>query len=239
MVASHGAFYLCAWVPSVEAWRVFAIHRIEHLEVVVDHFTPTHPLAADPFGNSLGPFIGDPAHVELVFTAPTARYITERRWHTSQYARQLSDGRLQLSLDVCIDYALKSWILSFGHNVEVRAPNPLAAWHRDEAAAMLGAGRPTPPPGGAPSSRMQMADTEAAPARDQGPQSRAQRALPFSTDWYPAPPVIVADAHGGGSSDAYDAYLDTLLREAESAERPAPPAAKASRPARSTSSRKR
>ena len=151
-----------------------------------------------------------------MFEASTAPYITERRWHTTQHARPLPDGRLELSLDVSIDYALKSWILSFGRSLEVRAPEALVTWHREEAAAMLRTGGAADDLSTGVSLRADRLDPA---TRDQA-SPRAQRALPFSSGWYPALPFIVADAHGGGSSEADEAYLGTMLREAESARPP-------------------
>lgn len=204
VVASQGAFYLVAWVPSAAHWRVFALHRIESVTLRETHFEPAHTLAADPFGHSLGPFIGEPEHVEIRFSAVSAPYVTERRWHSSQVLRPLPGKRLHVSLDVSIDYALKSWILGFGRNAEVVAPASLVAWQRDEAVAMLDLGGFPPVTGVVPSF--------AGPAMPSLAEAdHLQAALPFTADWHPSPPVIVADAHGAGASDEYDDYVARVV----------------------------
>jgi predicted DNA-binding transcriptional regulator YafY len=72
VVASQGAFYLVAWVPSAAHWRVFALHRIESVTLRETHFEPAHTLAADPFGHSLGPFIGEPNTSRSAAASPCA-----------------------------------------------------------------------------------------------------------------------------------------------------------------------
>jgi len=192
VVSWQGAVYTCAWVPRKSDWRVFALHRILDLTERPDIFEPTHVLPPDPFGNSLGPFIGAPTAIRLVFSSDAARYVRERCWHSSQRARALPDGRLQLSMNVSIDYALHSWILGFGRNVQVAAPDELRAWHRAEAAAM--GGEAIDLVHVAMYSRVaEVSDRESRPSwivdySEQPP-------LPFSTGWHPEPPLIVADAH--------------------------------------------
>ena len=47
-------------------------------------------------------------------------------WHASQQLRDDAGGRLKLTLDVCHDWALRSWILSWGPFVRVVSPASLA-----------------------------------------------------------------------------------------------------------------
>ena len=54
-------------------------------------------------------------------------YVKERVWHPSQQLREEPDGRVILTLDVSIDWALRSWILGFGPLARVLAPEVLAA----------------------------------------------------------------------------------------------------------------
>ena len=61
-----------------------------------------------------------------------APYVRERRWHASQTHVDRKDGGVVLSLDVCNDWALRSWILSFGPLARVLRPAALAAQIKDE-----------------------------------------------------------------------------------------------------------
>jgi predicted DNA-binding transcriptional regulator YafY len=47
-------------------------------------------------------------------------------WHPSQQVREEADGRLLLHMDVCHDWALRSWILSWGPYARVASPPSLA-----------------------------------------------------------------------------------------------------------------
>jgi len=48
-------------------------------------------------------------------------------WHPSQTLRESADGGVVLTLEVCNDLALRSWILGWGASARVLAPAALAA----------------------------------------------------------------------------------------------------------------
>ena len=84
------------------------------------------------FAHSIGVNEGTPEQVEIAFEAHIAPYVRERRWHASQRHTDKKDGGVVLSLDVCNDWALRSWILSFGPLARVVKPATLAAQIKDE-----------------------------------------------------------------------------------------------------------
>ena len=88
--------------------------------------TPFTPLPEDAFQHSLGVHSGPPEDVTLEFDAGIADYVRTRQWHASQQWSDAADGRLQLDLRVCVDQALRSWILSFGPLARVVSPPALA-----------------------------------------------------------------------------------------------------------------
>jgi predicted DNA-binding transcriptional regulator YafY len=126
MVYAEGGLYLLAFVPEYDALRTFATERIEALSVLEETFERRVGIDSEPFHDSLGVNMGTPARVELEFAPKLAGYVRERVWHPSQSVQERPDGSLQLSLDVCSDWALTSWILSFGPYARVLAPASLA-----------------------------------------------------------------------------------------------------------------
>ena len=99
-------------------------------------FTPKQDIGADVFANSLGVNTGPPERVELEFAADVAPYVRARVWHASQDVREHGgDGRVRLTMDVCHDWALRSWILSWGPFARVVSPAPLAAAIREDLEA--------------------------------------------------------------------------------------------------------
>lgn len=127
VVYGQGALYLIAFVPEYGQMRTFAVDRIKHLSVLDERFTPTQSLVNEVFPDSLGVYTGNPVHVELEFEARVAPYIRERRWHSTQAIVERPGGRVRLSMDVCDDLALRTWILGFGSLVRVIAPPDLAS----------------------------------------------------------------------------------------------------------------
>jgi proteasome accessory factor B len=63
--------------------------------------------------------------VEIAFHGEVAPYIRARVWHPSQQIRDDDAGGLVLTMDVCHDWALRSWILSWGRFARVIAPASL------------------------------------------------------------------------------------------------------------------
>jgi predicted DNA-binding transcriptional regulator YafY len=52
--------------------------------------------------------------------------VAAREWHQSQRMTDTPGGGARMTLDVCLDRALQSWILSFGPSARVVAPAHLA-----------------------------------------------------------------------------------------------------------------
>jgi predicted DNA-binding transcriptional regulator YafY len=123
---AQGALYLLAYVPEYDDIRTFAMDRVASVSLEKQTFTPRHPIGSDVFANSLGVNSGPAARVEIQFDATVASYVRARVWHASQQVREEPDGRLTLSMEVCHDWALRSWILSWGPYSRVIAPISLA-----------------------------------------------------------------------------------------------------------------
>lgn len=127
-----GALYLRAWVPVYGQVRTFATHRIKRLSVLDERFTPSPDWSEEPFASSLGPNQGATVHVVLAFEPSIAPIVRERTYHRSQRVDVKRDGSLTLELEVCDDPWLRSFILQFGHRVQVLAPPELAREILDE-----------------------------------------------------------------------------------------------------------
>ena len=123
---AQGGLYLLAYVPEYREVRTFAVERIEEMSVLEDRFTPIEELTEAAFPNSLGVHSGPPERVEIEFRQSVADYVSTRQWHPSQQVREAPDGGVVLTLDVCLDRALHSWILGFGPAARVVSPPRLA-----------------------------------------------------------------------------------------------------------------
>ena len=133
---AQGGLYLLAYVPEYKSVRTFAIDRVKSVALEKQTFTPKQDVGDDVFANSLGVNSGPAERVEIEFMADVAPYVRARVWHSSQDVRENGDGRVQLTLEVCHDWALRSWILSWGPFARVVSPPRLAsAIHADLTAA--------------------------------------------------------------------------------------------------------
>lgn len=134
---ANGGLYLIAYVPEYKDMRTFAVERVAAASIEKQTFTPRETAGSDVFANSLGVNTGPPARVELEFEARVGPYVRARVWHPSQELRDAKDGRVVLTMNVCHDWALRSWILGWGQYVKVLGPASLARdIHSDLAAAL-------------------------------------------------------------------------------------------------------
>jgi proteasome accessory factor B len=123
---AQGGLYLLAYVPEYGDVRTFALDRVKSVSLEKQTFTPREAIPEDVFANSLGVNTGPPSRVEVEFDGRVAPYVRARVWHASQQIREQPGGRLLVSLDVCHDWALRSWILSWGPFARVVSPVSLA-----------------------------------------------------------------------------------------------------------------
>ena len=132
LVFAQGGLYVIAFVPEYKQLRTFAVERIQSLSVSEDRFDPVD-LPEDAFAHSLGVNQGPPERIQIVFEPHIARYVKQRIWHSSQRTEETEDGTLSMTLDVCNDWALRSWILGFGPLARVISPPELVRQILDEA----------------------------------------------------------------------------------------------------------
>ena len=128
----QGGLYLVAFVPAYHEVRTFAVERVRRATRSQKSFTPLAEFESDPFKHSLGAYRGVSSKVQLHFHPRIAAYIKERSWHSSQRLKDRPDGSVMMTMEVSDDYALRSWILSFGRLVRVSSPASLADWVHDE-----------------------------------------------------------------------------------------------------------
>jgi predicted DNA-binding transcriptional regulator YafY len=121
-----GGLYLLAYVPEYQEIRTFTVERIQEISLLEDRFTPVEELPETAFPDSLGVYSGQPEPVTVEFEASAADYVRGRTWHATQVVRELPEGRAAITLNVCVDRALLSWILSFGPLARVVSPSSLA-----------------------------------------------------------------------------------------------------------------
>ncbi len=122
---AQGGLYLLAFVPEYAEIRTFAVERIHDVALLEETFAPLEERTGDAFPHSLGVHSGPPERVEIEFQPSVADYVRAREWHQSQTWRDLPHGGGLMTLDVCVDQALTSWVLGFGAAARVTAPHAL------------------------------------------------------------------------------------------------------------------
>lgn len=122
---AQGALYLFAFVPEYGEMRTFATQRIRTAAALDETFDPGEDVGGDAFPDAFGVYSGATETVEIAFTAQAAPYVREREWHPSQRVVDEAAGGIRLHLQVAVDWSLTAWILGFGPEATVIAPESL------------------------------------------------------------------------------------------------------------------
>jgi len=136
----NSGLYLVAHCHLRDAVRIFAVERMRTVELTRTRFDVPADFDAERYlEGAWGILRGDLVTVRVVFARGLARYIRERVWHPSQKLRDLPDGRVEMTLLVADTLEVRRWILGYGVQAEVVAPEGLREALRVEAEQMANA----------------------------------------------------------------------------------------------------
>lgn len=138
----RGALYLGALGGDDGAVRRFALDRFVSVTLTKERFTlPTGFSEKSFVEQPFGVFDGEPERVRVRFSAEVAAGVRERVWHPTQQLRELSDGRLEVTIRASGWPEIRAWILSYGIYAELLEPAARRAELRAELRAMAKAYR--------------------------------------------------------------------------------------------------
>jgi predicted DNA-binding transcriptional regulator YafY len=134
----NGGLYLVGYCHLRREVRIFAVERIRAATALRDAFTKPVDFDAEAYlRGAWGIVRGDLVAVRVVFSRRAAPHIRGRLWHASQELRELAEGRLELRLLVADTLEVRRWLLGFGAEVEVLAPQALREAIRLEAERLV------------------------------------------------------------------------------------------------------
>jgi predicted DNA-binding transcriptional regulator YafY len=135
-----GNLYLAAYCHLRCEIRSFRIDRFKSVKVHGNTFTrdPSFNLA-DYLGPSFRVWSGtEEVVVRFLVHPPASRFFRETSYHHSQKVEELTDGKIACTLTVYNSPEIKSWLLSWGKQVEVLEPQELREEMREELQTSLG-----------------------------------------------------------------------------------------------------
>ncbi|BBX22604.1 protein PafC [Mycolicibacter terrae] len=134
LIANHS--YLEAWCRESAGVRLFRFDRIDGAEVLDEPAAPPEPARQAETDTSL--FDADPSMpVATVRVAPSAAWMFE--YYPMRLVGEVADGWREAEMTYASDEWLTRLLLGMGDEVQVVAPQSLAARVRDAAAAALAA----------------------------------------------------------------------------------------------------
>ena len=123
----QGDWYLIAYCHTRREPRDFLTNRIRAHKRLPSTFqvAPDFSLNAYLETGFLAERATEPENIVIKFDEYQARWIRERRWHTSQQIEELPSGELILRLRVGGLGEVKRWIMGYGSHAEVLEPESL------------------------------------------------------------------------------------------------------------------
>lgn len=144
----NDSFYIIGFCEKRQDVRIFALDRIRSLRVCAETFEVSAGIDADAIPrSSFGVFTGEPVQVTIRFSRIAAEYIQERIWHDTQRIHTHGDGSITFEARVAGIQDVKFWVMSWGAEARVIAPDELRQAICSEVEAMhrMYAGHPTLP----------------------------------------------------------------------------------------------
>jgi predicted DNA-binding transcriptional regulator YafY len=130
-------FYVIGYCELRREIRLFAVDRIERLEILDTRFEPPEGFDANAFMQaSFGVFQGETVQVRIHFAPSVAGYIEERLWHPTQSLAHQSDGGLIFEARVAGLEEIKYWVLKWGAGATALEPAALRAAVAEEVRQM-------------------------------------------------------------------------------------------------------
>ncbi len=121
----HG-LYVVGYSHEADAIRIFAVERIEGIEVTEELFDiPRSFSLAERFERGFGLIDDPPQEVKIRISPEWAYYVKERKWHPTQKLQPQKDGSVILTMRCGGLDELTAWVLSFGPGAKVLGPQTL------------------------------------------------------------------------------------------------------------------
>ena len=125
----RNTWYLDGWCHSRERLLRFALDAVEKAEIL-EYKAKEVPLKTveSDLDGGYGIFAGkNPLWATLVFAPGAAQWVSKEEWHPAQQSRWLDGGRYELKIPYSDETELAMDIMRQGDEVEVVAPDSLAA----------------------------------------------------------------------------------------------------------------
>ena len=120
------SLYLVGYCTLRRQVRTFAVDRIKQVTVTDDPFSIPDGFDLQAFlEESFSIYQGPPETVKIRFSPKVAGYIRERTWHVSQQLEDQSDGSVLFTATVAGIEEISHWVLRWGAEARVLAPDTL------------------------------------------------------------------------------------------------------------------
>lgn len=143
LLSYQGEWYLIGFCHLRRKILTFALSRIQQAVISERHRVAEEPdYLKEQLVENFGIYSGTARlQVSILFSGKAAHIIKERLWHPEQHLEELQDRRIRLSFTAGDLGEIKRWVLGWGKDAVVEAPQELVAEVGKEIRAMRNAYR--------------------------------------------------------------------------------------------------
>ncbi len=136
----NGEWFLFAYDHLRNDFRTFVPARIKQARQTGNLFQRSQKFSLkERLRASFGVHSGNAQYeVVISFNRHAADFIREKKWHESQYLKELKDGRVELRMRLSSLSEVERWVLSWGGNAIAKQPRELVESVRAAARKILG-----------------------------------------------------------------------------------------------------
>lgn len=128
VLCRKGSWYVIGFDKIVNDKRIYTLSRFKNIKITSEKFTIPEDFDISKeieLGFGIWHNKENPETYELLFDKKVANYILEREWHKDQKMEQKEDGSVYLKFSSNQRQQIFSWVMSFGIEVTVLAPEIL------------------------------------------------------------------------------------------------------------------
>ena len=136
---NNGGLYLFAVKLKEKVVRSYAVERIKSIRTIKKDVNYPENFEPEETLNSAFDMIhGDPVSVKIQFSQSEARYIKEKVWAKDQNITENPDGSITISMTTSGYRDVKRWVMSFGKEARLLAPEKMKLEIKEELKKILG-----------------------------------------------------------------------------------------------------
>src|SRR5262245_15519256 len=121
----QNGLYLLGYSHTAEAYRLFAVERIRHVELTEETFAVRKDFSPEKLDEGFGIMEETPQTIRVKIKREAAHFVRERQYHPTQTIEEIDGGDVIVTMQAGGLDEIASWVLSWGEDATALEPPAL------------------------------------------------------------------------------------------------------------------